>query len=183
MGYENLDWQEGTKNLPGFKKIGYYIDKKQIIGWPTLNEKATTAAERVTYAGKFTLAADAKFKKLVLIQRKGSLTSEPQGEGESASVLVKLSAKHAGTKEEAVDLQMQGIRDDLLYIVKDMDNKYRVIGSEDFRTSTKVNIDLGGDATSEKGTTIEAECTDVCMPFYDNEILTDAGDVNPKPGA
>jgi hypothetical protein len=47
--------------------------------------------------------------------------------------------------------------------------------------STKVTLDVGGAPTSEKGTTIEVEATDVCpFPYYNGAIVTSDGDVNPS---
>lgn len=179
MNFENLKWQEGSKNLPGIRRTLYYISKQDITTWPTLNEDAVTAAERVTYSGSFTLADAKNFKTLDVVMRKSQPTSEAQGELEASSVLNKLSLMHAGTEEDAVDFQRQGNRDDIVYIFEDKNGKFRVVGSEHFRTSTRVNLDLGSEPSSEKGTTIEVEATDVCLPFYEGSIMTDEGDANP----
>ena len=88
--------------------------------------------------------------------------------------------KHAGTDEEAIALQRYGNRDDLVWLVQDMNNqkKYRVVGSPIFDNITKVSLNLGSEATSEKATTIEVEATDECLPFYTGKIVTSEGDMN-----
>lgn len=179
--YADLNWAQGKKNLPGLKGVAYFINKKDITAWPLLAEEGETAIKSSTYEGNFTLNESAKWVKVDVIQRKNSLTSEPQGERESTTVLNKLSVKHAGTDEEAIALQRYGNRDDLVWLIQDMNNKkkFRVIGSEIFDTITKISLNLGSEATSEKATTIEVEATDECLPFYTGSVMTADGDVNP----
>lgn len=179
--YSDMSWVQGKKNLPGLRGVAYFISKKEIKTWPVLAESGETAVANSTYAGDFELMPDsAKWNKVDVIQRKNSLTSEPQGERESTTVLNKLSVKHAGTEEEAITLQRYGNRDDLVWLIQDMNNKtkYRVVGSEIFDTITKISINLGSEVTSEKATTIEVEATDECLPFYTGKIVTAGGDVN-----
>ena len=178
--YQDLNWAQGKKNLPGLRGVAYFINKKDIVKWPVLTDEGETVAACSTYTGDFELAADAKWKKVDVIQRKNSLTSGPQGERESTTVLNKLSVKHAGTDEEAIALQRYGNRDDLVWLVQDMNNqiKYRVVGSPIFDNITKVSLNLGSEATSEKATTIEVEATDECLPFYTGKIVTSEGDMN-----
>lgn len=179
--YADMNWAQGKKNLPGLRGVAYFINKKDIETWPVLHEEGKTAAECSTYLGDFVLSESAKWNKIDIIQRKNSLTSEPQGERESTTVLNKLSVKHAGTDEEAITLQRFGNRDDLVWLIQDMNNqkKFRVVGSAIFDTITKISLNLGSEATSEKATTIEVEATDECLPFYTGKIMTTDGDVNP----
>lgn len=179
--YADMNWAQGKKNLPGLKGVAYFINKKNIVKWPVLVDEGKTAAECSTYKGDFELSEEAKWNKVDIIQRKNSLSSEPQGERESTTVLNKMSVKHAGTDEEAITLQRYGNRDDLVWLIQDMNNqtKYRVIGSSIFDTITKISLNLGSEATSEKATTIEVEATDECLPFYTGKIMTAGGDINP----
>ena len=49
-----------------------------------------------------------------------------------------------------------------------------------FNTLTKPSLSIGGEATSDRGTTLEIEVTDsIAAPFYVGSIITDNGDVNP----
>lgn len=179
--YADMNWAQGKKNLPGLKGVAYFINKKNIVKWPVLVDEGKTAAECSTYKGDFELSEEAKWNKVDIIQRKNSLSSEPQGERESTTVLNKMSVKHAGTDEEAITLQRYGNRDDLVWLIQDMNNqtKYRVVGSSIFDTITKISLNLGSEATSEKATTIEVEATDECLPFYTGKIMTAGGDINP----
>lgn len=182
--YKDMTWEHGRKNLPGLRGTAYFILKKEIKKWPQLKDAPATAQEASTYVGDFELVESAKFTAVDIIQRKSSLTSEPQGERESTTVLNKLSVKHAGTDEEAITLQRFGNRDDLVWLVPDMNNrtKYRVVGCDLFDTITKISMNLGSDATSEKATSIEVEATDECLPFYTGKIPTASGDINAPGG-
>lgn len=176
--YGDMAWKNGQTNLPGLRKNIYFISTDNIKKWPVL-EDSDDAVENSTYKGSFELETDAVFTKLEVIQRKNSLESNSQGPKESRTVLNKLPVTHAGTEEEAVSFQKKANRDNLIFIVQDMKGKFRVIGSAMFETETKVSIKLGSDATSEKGTSIELEATDSCLPFYTGSIMTADGDINP----
>lgn len=178
MEYGKLDWVEGTKSLPGIRRRAFFIPKIQITAWPAVDESAATPALRTMIAGNFTLEALMTFFELDGVIKKMKVTSEPQGPPESSSLLNKLSLVHPGTAEEAADFARQANRDDYVYIVQQMDGKFRVIGSEHFRTTTKVSQDLGNEGDESKGTTIEVECTDSCLPFYNGSIMTADGDQN-----
>ena len=86
------------------------------------------------------------------------------------------------TNEDATYLALAGANTDFVWLFKERDSgKWRVAGSEKFMTVTKVMLDIGGAPTSEKGTTMEVEAVDVCpFPFYDGNIVTDDGDINPS---
>lgn len=35
--YQDLNWAQGKKNLPGLRGVAYFINKKDIVKWPVLN--------------------------------------------------------------------------------------------------------------------------------------------------
>ena len=175
--YADMKWAGGKLNLPGLKKDLYAISTDFIVKWPKITESDDPVIDS-TYQGSFELTEGAVWTKISVIQRKNSLSSEPQGEKESTTVLNKLAVKHAGTDEQAVSFQKKANRDNLVYIVQDMAGKFRVVGSDMYETTTKVSLNLGSDATSEKATSIEVEAVDSCLPFYVGSIITADGDVN-----
>jgi hypothetical protein len=176
--YNDMNWQGGQTNLPGLRKKIYYASLSVIKKWPVLLDSEDPIINS-TYTGSFEFETAAVFTSIDVIQRKNGLDSTPQGEKESTTVVNKLSVKHPGTGEEAVSFQKKANRDNLIFIVQDMGGKYRVVGSEIFETTTKVTINLGTDASSEKATSIEVEAIDSCLPFYTGSIITADGDVNP----
>ena len=70
---------------------------------------------------------------------------------------------------------------DNVFIVQDMNDKYRVVGCDKWLTKTTVNQDNGQGASGTTSTTINVEASDeVPAPFYEGEILTEDGTINPK---
>jgi hypothetical protein len=85
------------------------------------------------------------------------------------------------TEEKATAFAKLANNTDLIYLVREKNSgQWRVIGNEMFQTNTRPMVNIGGDPTGEKGTTLEIEVTDpIPAPFYDGAIVTDDGDINP----
>jgi hypothetical protein len=179
--FDNLDWQCGQVSIPGIYHDLYYIQKCDISTWPTLPTSPSSAAEEVTYAGDFTLEGTATWLKINCIDIKSPVTCEPQGEIRSQTFLNKLTVVTALTEEKATAFAKLANNTDLIYLVREKNSgQWRVIGNEMFQTNTKPMVNIGGDPTGEKGTTLEIEVTDpIPAPFYDGAIVTEDGDINP----
>lgn len=79
--YGSLPYCKGKPILPGIRSRLYFIPKRDIVKWPSLPEVAeTNMAELATYEGDFTLAADKKWQYIDLIDNKGKIESESQGD-------------------------------------------------------------------------------------------------------
>ena len=180
--YSSMTWTKGQQNPPGIRDKVYFIPKRHITGWPTIDTEAETAQAAVTYVGSFTLAAEKTWLQLDVNPDKSPVTCEPQGEDDSKTFLNKATFKFPGTHEEAAAFAMKMNNDDMVFLVHlKHPNKYRVIGSELWRTRVSNTIAIGAAPTDEKGITIEVECSDIApAPFYDGAIITEDGDVNPS---
>ncbi|MFZ4705444.1 MAG: hypothetical protein ACOYMF_05495 [Bacteroidales bacterium] len=180
--FGNLDWVDGQVSVPGIYPELYYIPKSWITAWPQFASAPATAAAEVTLAGDFTLSAGKTFKVINCIDVKSQPTSEQQGEIRCKTYNNKLKVVVSLTEEEATSLAKLAANTDIVYLFQERDGgKYRVVGSEKFTSMTKVTLDIGGNPTAEKGTTLEIEATDICpFPYYDGNIVTDDGDVNPS---
>jgi hypothetical protein len=182
--FDNLDWSDGQVSVPGIYPKLWYAPKSWIATWPQLPSAPTTPEAEVTYVGNFTMetvATVAKlWKRINCIDIKSEPTSEQQGEVRCKSYLNKLKVVVSLTKENATALAKLAANSDLVWLFQERDSgKYRVCGSEKFMGTTKVTLNIGGAVTSEKGTTIEVEATDVCpFPFYDGLITHDSGIIN-----
>lgn len=183
--FGNLDWTDGQSSVPGIYPNLYYIPKGSITAWPQFATTPASAAEEVTLSGDFTLANGKTWFSINCIDLKSQPTSEQQGEVRCKTYLNKLKVVVSLTNEEATAMAKLAANTDIVYIYRERDSgKYRVVGSELFMTVSKLMLDIGGAPTSEKGTTIEVEATDICpFPFYDGAIVTDDGDVNPSTSA
>ena len=175
---KSLGWCQGTPELPGVKRRIYYISKGDIVEWPTLPRDNNGRITAAVYDGSFVLKADTKWKYIDILPDKSQLTSEPQGELPSQTQLNKLTAIHPGVGEEASNLSLYINNYDVVYLVKDMKGKYRVVGSVRWQTKSTVSQDLGQGPTGTTATTITVEATDVCpAPFYEGVIETEIGDI------
>jgi hypothetical protein len=179
--FGNLDWTDGQVSIPGIYRDLYYIPKGDISTWPTLPANPASEAEEVTYEGSFTLGEAKTWKKINCIDIKSPVTCEPQGEIRSQTFLNKLTVVTALNEEKATAFAKLANNTDIVYLVREKNSgQWRLIGNEMFQTNTRPMVNIGGDPTGEKGTTLEIEVTDpIPAPFYDGAIVTDDGDINP----
>jgi hypothetical protein len=176
---KSLAWCQGTPELPGVRRRIYYISKGQIVKWPTLPRDTKGRPTSAVLSGDFELKADAKWQYIDILPDKSQLTSEAQGELPSQTQLNKLVAVHPGVGEEASAAAAYINNNDNVFVVQDMKDKYRVVGSEKWLTKSTVAQDLGQGATGTTSTTINAEATDeVPAPFYVGTLATEDGDID-----
>ena len=166
--YGSLPYCKGKPILPGIRSRLYFIPKRDIVKWPSLPEVAeTNMAELATYEGDFTLAADKYWQYIDLIDNKGKIESESQGDKPARTLLNKTSVVHPETDEEATGFCRQANADDFVYLMQVRNGKFRVLGNEAFTTDTKPKQDSGEGVSGDFGTTLEVEVTDVCpAPYY-----------------
>lgn len=182
--YSSLQYCKGKPMLPGIRSRLYFIPKRDIVKWPTLPDTAETEmGELATYEGDFTLASEAKWAYIDLVDNKGKIVSESQGDKPARSFLNKTSVTHPETDEEATGFARQANSDDFVYLVQVRNGKFRVLGSEMFPTDTKPKQDSGEGVTGDFGTTLDIECTDVCpAPYYKGKIVTKDGTIDAATG-
>ena len=149
---------------------------------PTTVATGETVGKLATYTGNFELAADKVWQVMDIIVDRSPATAEVQGTKPSKTYLNQAVLVVPNTDAEAAGFSQLAANSDYVYLVQDKPGKYRVIGNDMYQTNTDVALALGGEATEEMGTTITASCTDTChMPFYEGEIETADGIVNPAP--
>ena len=180
---QSLDWCEGAVNLPGIRREVYAIAKRDIVLWPERKNTYTTDMKEIaTLVGSFKLAETKKWQKISVLVDRSPVTSDPQGTKPSKSFLNKATFVHPGVEEEAAAFCALANNDDYVYIVQTKTGKYRVIGNEMYQTETNPSQNLGAEATSEMGTTLEVSVTDsIPAPFYIGQIDTVDGIINPDP--
>ena len=181
--YASLMFCKGKTVLPGLRNRLYFIPKAWIVSWPTLRPVAGDMVSTFSiYDGSFTLAADKKWMYIDIIDNKGKLESESQGDKPSRTFLNKLSVVHPETDELASSFCRQANSDDFVYLVQRRNGKFRVLGNQMFETDTKPKQDSGEGVSGDFGTTIEIEVTDECpAPYYFGTIETVDGDIEIDP--
>lgn len=175
-----MAWVPGTRKLTGIMTDVYFTRKADIMEWPTLPATFTTSmGELVTYVGDFTLAANAKWNKITTDVDKSPVDGKSQGNYPSKTFLNSVTLLHEGTEEDASAFAMQANNDDLVYLLKTKNGKFRVIGNEMWQTKNEADQKLGAQATDEMGTTITITVTDIAPGlFYKGEIVTEDGTID-----
>lgn len=177
--YESLEHCLGDTVLPGLRQRAWGIPKRQILGWPTLpdpKDEGAKMADIATYKGDFTLAADAQFFAIDILDTASNIKAESQGSMLSKTFVNTLTLKFAGNNAAAAGFCRLANADDLVYIVQQRDGSFRVLGNEKFRTDTKPSQDSGMEVTDASGTQFEITVTDVCpAPFYVGTFRTPEG--------
>ena len=185
--YESLRFCQGTRVIPGIRDRVYYIAKRDIVKWPKLpavNGESVQTAKLATYEGDFTLASDKKWQRIDLTLNKGNVEWETQGEQPSCTFLNKLTASYPGTSAEVAAFCGLAVNDDIVYLVQQRDGQFRVLGNEMFNTVSKPKGSTGEGTSTNGGTDIEIEATDIYpAPFYPGKIETaDDGDLSGATG-
>ena len=159
--YKSVKKCPGARIAPGIKPRVFFILKSQILTWPTLpaaDDKTTDPAKLAQYTGDFTLASDAKWHSLDLVDAKSNFTAETQGEAPSATFLNMM--------------------------VQDRKGRARLIGCEAFAPKITVSQASGSGVTDACTTTVNTEATDFCpTPFYPGKIETESGDISGADGS
>jgi hypothetical protein len=184
--YSSLIHCKGQTVLPGLRNELYGIPKSQIISWPelpALSDKDVDMAKIATLQGDFKLAADAKFIKISILDTASNVTSASQGDAPSKTFLNTATFKYPGINEEATGFCRMVNSDDFVFVYRQRDGKYRVIGNESFETNVNPTQETGSAVTDATGTTLEATVTDVCpAPFYVGKLPTDEGTLDCSTG-
>ena len=184
--YESLEFCKGKTLLPGIRTRVYFIPKRDIVQWPKLPEADAAGADMGklgTLDGSFTLAADKNWMYMDLIDNKGKIECESQGDKPARSFINKISLVHPETNEAATGFCRQANADDFVYLVQMRGGKFRVLGNEAFETDTKPKQDSGEGVTGDFGTTLDIEVTDVCpAPYYTGDIVTADGTIDALTG-
>lgn len=184
--YASLDFCSGETTLPGLRPEAYAIPKRNIVSFPKLPELASkdaTMESIATLVGDFTLAADKKFFRIDILDQASNLTSASQGEKPSKTFLNSTTLKYAGNNAKAIGFARMANADDLVYVVRQRDGIYRVVGNEMFQTNTNPGQDSGMSVTDASGTTLEISVTDICpAPIYMGRLVTVDGVIDCSTG-
>jgi len=138
----------------------------------------STPETMALYSGSFTLAADKYWYKIDLVDNKGNITWETQGDKPARTFLNKFTATHQEFDHIAAGFQRLAIADDMVYLVQQRDGQFRVLGNELFETDTKPGGQTGEGVSGDFGSTFEIEVTDIApAPFYRGTIVTEEGTI------
>lgn len=176
MNPQNLDFNIGSVNPSGIGETIYRIRKRYINGWPTIDNdpdssSEITEADLASYKGDFVLQQGKYFQKIYSTQGKGSITSEPTGETDSMMFINHANFSFPDLSPVALGFSKASVNDDFVYIVKSA-GRFHVIGSPDYRSTTKPAPGSGDQPGSAKGVVFTVDCPDVTpLPVYKGKIV------------
>lgn len=178
--YTDMDWTQGNVNLPGIRRVVYYIPKREIVGFPTRKASYTEKmGELAILVGSFILAANCYWRKITCIVEKSPLDGKSQGTKPSKTFINSLTIQHEGVDEDPTAFAMMANNDDFVYLVETKPGKWRVIGNDMYETETSPEQNLGGAATDEMYTKLAITVTDIAPAmFYEGQIVTETGIIN-----
>lgn len=176
---KSLPFCQGTPVLPGIKRRVYFISSDKIVKWPTLPKDENGRPTSAAYEGNFTLEEGAKWQYIDHLPDKAEPKSETQGEKPSQTIKNSITIVHPNVDEAASAASCYLLNGNNIFIVEDMEGRYRVIGSQYYDSTATVAQDLGQGATGTAGTTIVLEASDiVSYPIYNGTIDTEDGVIN-----
>lgn len=180
---KSMKWCQGRTVKPGIRRRAFAISADQILKWPAVTRDELGRATSSLLKGNFELVEGAKFAVIEHLPAKASFKSETQGEYPSQTFKVSASLIYPGVGQEAADATARFLNSNCVFIIEDMDGKFRVIGSQDYDSVITSSRDNGQGPTGSAGTTINIEAAmDVDAPFYEGEIPTEDGVINESAG-
>lgn len=168
----SIGWCEGTTVLPGIRRRLYYVSKAVVVSCP--RPDFTNGTNVIT--DNITLAADCYWRYIDVLVNKSGITSEAQGEYPSQTQLNKLVAVHPGVDPKSAMAAAYINNNDCLFLVQDMEGRFRLIGNTLYPSKATVAEDGGQGATGTPGTTINVEATDTMPAPYYNGLIQTADD-------
>lgn len=180
--YENVGFCAGQASLPGMRPHFYMIRRSDIETFPKVKGTSATKMEEVAViSDNFGLVADAKWKKVELIEGENEPTCESQGAEGSRSFLNKVALAVPGTEKKATALISLLNNDDVIIAYPQRGGAIRIIGNEMFRVQFELGQNAGKGVTDTAQTTITASVSDINpAPFYEGKIETEDGDIDGK---
>ncbi|MDR0754183.1 MAG: hypothetical protein LBF04_02220 [Prevotellaceae bacterium] len=177
MIFGNILWPEGKVNPSGIKSIAYYIPKSDILSFPTIkNEDASTIDAAVNYDGDFVLKTGKHFFSIYSTQGKGAYTSEATGEKDCKLFTNKVTLSYPDITDEGRNMMKAFVNANILLIIPLPQNRFVVLGSEDYDVDSAITGTTGDAPGSAKGLTIEVSAPDVTpFPLYKGELQLEDG--------
>lgn len=181
---KSMKWCEGKFVKPGIRRRAFGIAADQIMKWPKYSRDDLGRVTSSVLSGKFVLKEGAKWQQFDHLPAKAVFKSESQGEYPSQSFKVNASLVHPGVGEAAADATASLLNTNAVFLVEDMEGRFRLLGSEDYDSVVTTSRDSGQGPTGSANTTVNIETSmEVDAPFYEGEIVTEDGTINEEPAS
>lgn len=162
--YKSLPFCPGQTRKPGMRKTGYFIQKSNIVAWPT--------AVKGVISTDFTLAADTHWHEIDMIPKRSSLKSVPQGEWPTRSYDVTAVVFIPDDGPDTEDFCNMALNEELVLLMPRKDGTLRLIGCEEEIIEVSPEGDAGAESTDVMGETVTFQTTMAHKPYiYEGEVV------------
>lgn len=167
---------EGAPVIPGVRRRGYYIAKKEILSFASVPVDSNGRPTSSEATGNFVLEADKKWHYIDFDPAKSKLASTAQGEYPSQTQLNDFTGIIPDCGPEACAAAAYLNNCDNVMLIPDAQGRFHIVGSEYARSTTTVEQDFGEGPTGTASTTVHHTATDiVCNPIYKGLVDADDG--------
>ena len=123
------------QNMGGIAQEVYYCAWDDVSSWPTVPSSPATIEENGELTGDITLKAGKKMHKIYITDDTGEFEIESVGEMDGKSFVEHLRLFNPGLKKKILGFMNWAKNENLVFIVKDNDGQYYLMG-DDTRPAT-----------------------------------------------
>lgn len=125
----NKDLNNG-QNMGGIAQIAYFCAWADVETWPTKPAAPATLEENGTLTGNLTLKAGKKMNSIYITDDTGEFEIESVGEMDGKSFVTHLRLFNPGLKKQLLGFINYAKNENLVFIVKDNDGQYYLMGDD-----------------------------------------------------
>ena len=176
MNFEAIEFQEGQGNLGGLRPVGYYGFISEATTIPNVPSDPATLAAASEISSNIVMDAGKYMYPMYGTLEALNLKCELQGERDGRSVKITLTWFIPGHHAENIGAARYFPKRRMFFIVRDHENRYRLVGNTNFPAEVAASDDTGTAVADRKGVTYEITTySDGPAPIYSGEIPSQEG--------
>lgn len=175
MNYEALEFDNGRKNIPGLKPIGYYGYTEEAQSIPEIPDSPANMSDAGVITGNIVMKSGKTMYPMYGTLTKLNLKGEAQGERDSMTKVRTLTWKYPDTNELAIGFDIASNNQNMFFVVTDHNGRNRLVGNKSIPAHVKSADDSGTAPSDEKGYTYEISDFGIgAAPIYEGDIPVDS---------
>jgi hypothetical protein len=176
MNFEAIEFQEGQANLGGLAPVGYYGFISEATTIPKVPSEPTDLEDVSVISDNIVMDAGKTMFPMYGTLEKLNLKGEQQGERDGRSSKVTLLWFIPGHHKENLGAARYFPKRRMFFIVRDHENRYRLVGNTYFPAEVAATDDTGTAVADLKGVSYEISTySDGPAPIYEGEIPSEEG--------
>lgn len=167
MDLHDILHESGQDNSGGLQQEFYFAKLSDIATFPTPIDAPTTPTEKMTISSDFVMKSGKNFHKGYMTWGRGGVSWTLQGPMDGKSFRHNFEFYKPGADEESLSFLSLAKNENLVFIMKDKDGKFRVVGSEGI--PAKMDSSEGGTGQTgedDKGDTITFVSEGANPPYF-----------------